>query len=60
MMGFLPAVAAVIALAVAVLSIVRGDWGVVVISVILCAIAVRARLFLRRGRPPDPGSTEEP
>lgn len=60
MMRFLPAVAALIAMTVAVLSIVRGDWGVVVISVILCAIAVRAQLFLRRDRPPDPGFPEEP
>lgn len=59
-MRFLPAAAALIAVTVAVLSAVRGDWGVVVVSAVLCAIAVRAQLFLRRGEPPDPGGPEEP
>lgn len=59
-MRFLPAVAALITMVVAVLSVVRGDWGVVVVSVVLCAIAVRAQLFIRRGKPSDSGLPEEP
>ncbi|GAA1764755.1 hypothetical protein [Kocuria aegyptia] len=59
-MRFLPAVAALIAMTVAVISVVRGDWGVVVISAVLCAVAVRAQLLIRRGAASDPGSREEP
>lgn len=58
-MRFLPAVAALITAVVAVLSIVRGDWGVVVVSVILCAIAVRAQLLLRRGSTSESELPEE-
>jgi uncharacterized membrane protein len=58
-MRFLPAVAALITVVVAVLSIVRGDWGVVVVSVILCAIAVRAQLLILRGRTSESKLPEE-
>lgn len=58
-MRFLPAFAALISVVVAVLSLIRGDWGVVVVSVILCAIAIRAQLLIQHGRPSDPPLHED-
>lgn len=51
-MKLLPAIAAVVAAVIAGVSIVRGDWGVAIISVVLGAVAVSALLSRRRGAAP--------
>ena len=56
-MRLLPAIAAVLAAVIAGVSVARGDWGVVVVSIVLGAVAVSALLGRRNARPP--ASTDE-
>lgn len=57
-MRLLPAVAAAIVTVIAVVSAIRGDWGVLVISGALFVVAISALVLGRRNEPPPPHSHE--
>ena len=48
----LPAIAAVVTAAMVIVKLLEGDWGMVLLGVLLCAVSVRA--FVLLGRKPDP------
>ena len=56
-MKLLPAIAVVFAAVIIGVSAARGDWGVVIIGVVLGAVAVSALLSRRSDGPP--ASTDE-
>lgn len=48
----LPAIAAVVTAAMVIVKLLEGDWGMVLLGVLLCAVSVRAFVLLKRK--PDP------